>query len=409
MRSFSIPFAVVVLALSGVAAADDRPAMDAYVAEVLARNPSLHAGELRRDAFRDEAAAAGKWPDPFVSVMVDRVPQASGGEMPMIRYGVTQLLPWPGKLSLARQVVLRQGDGAGAEVDAQRLDLKLDAERAYLMLWMNAKRREINRAQRALASTIASAALGRYGAGLGDHHEVARAQVEVNAFDVEYVNLEGERGSVLAMLNALRNRPSDVAIPDPVDVGTSATPPALGLLVDRAIANRPELRRMKAMQDEADTMAALARREPFPDMMTGIWANQMIGGAPTMGFMIGATLPIFGGSRGSHLGAALDARASSAAAGAEAMRAMIRAEVADALVKVQTATRLLELVETVAVPKAHESFDAALARYGAGALDIVGVLDAQRALQTAELVRVDARVRRALAIAELDHAIGGSS
>ena len=142
--------------------------------------------------------------------------------------------------------------------------------------------------------------------------------------------------------------------------------------------------------------------------MTGIWANQMIGGAPTMGAMLGITLPVFGASRGSHLGAAYDARAHSAAADAEAMRAMIRAEVADALVKVQTSTRQLDFVVTVALPKAHESFDAALAGYGAGTLAILGVLDAQRSLQAADLVLIDARVRRAVAIAELERAIGGT-
>jgi outer membrane protein TolC len=362
---------------------------------------------LRRDSYRDEAIAAGKWPDPFVSVMVDRVPQANGGEMPMIRYGVTQMLPWPGKLSLMRLAVERQGEGAGAELDTRRLDLRFEAERAYLMLWMNAKRREVNRAQRALASTITSAALGRYGAGIGEHHEVARAQVEINALDIEHINLEGERASIVAMLNALRNQPSDLAFADPVDVTPPATTLALGPLVDKAVANRPELRRMKAMQNESEAMAAFSRREPYPDIMTGIWANQMIGGPPTMGGMIGFTIPVFGASRGSHRGSAFDARASGAAEDAEGMRAMIRAEVADALVKVQTATRQLDLIESIALPKAHESFDAALARYGASTLDIVGVLDAQRALQSAELFLIDARVRRALAEAELEHAIGG--
>jgi cobalt-zinc-cadmium efflux system outer membrane protein len=257
--------------------ADDRANMEAYVAEVLTSNPSLHASVLRRDAYREEGVATGKWPDPFVSVMVDRVPQAMGGDMPMIRYGVTQMLPWPGKLPLMRLVVDRQGDGAAAEVDTRKLDLRLAAERTFMMLWMNAKRRELNRSQRALASTIASAALGRYGAGLGQHHDVVRAQVEINTLDVEHIDLEGERASIIAMLNALRNRPSDVAVTDPVDVGPPSSTFALGPLVEKALATRPELRRMKAMHDESEAMAAFSRREPYPDIMTGIWANQMIG------------------------------------------------------------------------------------------------------------------------------------
>ena len=409
MRTLCVHALVLSLVVATTAHADDRTSMDRYVAEVAAQNPSLRAGALRRDSFGEEAIATGKWPDPFVSVMVDQVPQATGGQMPMVRYQVTQMLPWPGKLGFMREAVEKRGEGAGADLDVRRLDLRLAAERAYVMLWMNAKRRELNRSQRALASTIASAALGRYGAGLGDHHDVARAEVEVNALDVEQINLEGERGSIVAMMNALRNEPSDRPIADPIDLATPSPPPTLGSLSDLALARRPELRRMTAMQNEEGAMAALARREPYPDLMTSLWANQMIGGPPTMGGMVGFALPVFGASRASHLGAAFDARAGGAAQDAEAMRAMIRGEVADALVKLQTASRQVEIVETVASPKAHESFDASLAAYGTGRVDILSVLDSRRALQTAEAMLIEARAQRALAAADLERATGGSS
>lgn len=200
---------VLFIVASGAIASPARaadPALGHYVEEVLARNPSVQARALRRNAFRSEAAAADKWPDPSVAVMVDRVPDR-GVEMPMVRYQVTQMVPWPGKLSLMRDAVSRQGDGAESDLDTRRLELRLSAKRAYYMLALNTKRREVTRASRNLSATIASAALGRYGAGTGGHHEVARAQVEVSALDVAQINLEGERTSLVAMLNALRNTP----------------------------------------------------------------------------------------------------------------------------------------------------------------------------------------------------------
>ena len=60
------------------------PDMDAFVREVLARSPSVRAEGLRRDASRREATAEGLLPDPVGSVMVDRVPEHTGGEMPMM-------------------------------------------------------------------------------------------------------------------------------------------------------------------------------------------------------------------------------------------------------------------------------------------------------------------------------------
>jgi hypothetical protein len=89
--------------------------------------------------------------------MVDRVPQADEFEMPMIRYQATQMFPWPGKLPLMRSAVEKQQEAAGADVDVRRFDRLLDAKRAFYVLALNAPRREIDRASRSLATTIADA------------------------------------------------------------------------------------------------------------------------------------------------------------------------------------------------------------------------------------------------------------
>jgi len=378
---------------------------DAFVHDVLARNPRLRAGALRRASFQDEAIASGKWPDPSVAVMVDRVPDRMA-EMPMVRYQLSQMVVWPGKLGLMRSAVERQGDAAAADLDTQRIELRLAARRGYAMLRFNAKRREVNRTNRSLAVTIASAALGRYSAGVGGHHEVARAQVEVNALDVELLNLEGERTSMVAMLNALRNRPIDAPMAEPKPSEPVHHDFVLSALTERAMHSRSELRGIRAMQDEALAMASLARKEPYPDVMGSVWFNQMIGGPNTMGFMVGATLPLFGLSRSQHRAAAFEARAQGAVEDQASMRAMIRFEVADAFTKFQTAVRQLDLIETVALPKTRESFQASLAGYGSGSADIVGVLDARRALQSAELARTEAQSQIEIAEAELERAVG---
>jgi outer membrane protein, heavy metal efflux system len=404
-RRLALPLALALVTVAPNASAwAAELTLDGFVGEVLARNPSLKAQVLRRGAFHEEAKAAGAYPDPALSVMLDRVPM--GAEMPMIRYQLSQMLPWPGKLDLARGAVERQGDASAAQLETRRLDLRLDAKRGWYMLVLNKKRREVNLAGRDLAATIAAAALGRYGAGTGDHHEVARAEVEVSALDVELLNLEGEHTSIVAMLNALRDRPTDAAIPEPTDPPARPANEALAKLVDQAVEQRPELKEMEAMRGEALTMARMARKEPLPDLMVSAWVNQNIGAAPSFGVMLGGTVPLFGVAKQRHRAAAFDARAEGAAQDQAAMRAMVRFEVTDASVKMQTASRRLSLLRTVALPKSRESFEASLAGYSAGRVEIVGLLDARRALQAAELAAVEAEALRATAIAELERAVG---
>ena len=405
MRPIAFVVAAAVL-VTPVAALADPPTADALVREVRERNPSVKARELRRDALGSEARGAGIYPDPQVFVMVDRVPQAHSAEMPMVRYQVTQMFPWPGKLPLMRTAIERQRDGSGAELDLRRLNLRLDAKRAYYMLLLNGKRREINRANRNLAVTIAQAALGRYSTGLGGHHDVVRAQVEVNALDVELTNLDGERSTAVAMINALRDRPFDEPTGEPQLVPSPQTDENVGALIDRANAQRPELRGMRAMQAEATTMADLARRERYPDVMGSVWMNQNIGAPPSAGGMVGITIPVFGISRQGYRAAAFDQRAQGAAEDAGAMRAMIRFEVAAAVVRVQTIARRVELVETVVLPKARESLEVSLAGYGASTLDVLSLLDSRRSLQSASLALAEAQIEREVALAELERAVG---
>ena len=164
---------------------------------------------------------------------------------------------------------------------------------------------------------------------------------------------------------------------------------------------------MQSMQSEATAMAALARRERYPDVMGSVWMNQNIGAPASAGGMIGFTIPVFGIARQGYRAGAFDARAQGAGEDAGAMRAMIRFEVADALIRFQTTTRRGDLIETVVLPKARESFETSLAGYGAGTVDVVGLLDARRSLQTASLAVADARIEREIAIAELERATGG--
>ena len=402
---------VVFLASTSIAfsaSAADRE-LNAFVSEVIAQNPGLKARVLERASVQREASAAGLWPDPQVSVMVDNLPERMGGEMPMVRYQVSQMVPWPGKLQLMEEALARRADGRAALAQGKQLDLARDAKRAYFMLAQNAGFRALNQSSRDLLATVVNAALARYGTGVGGHHEVVRAEVERNALDVEAIDLDGERISTVAMMNALRNAKTDAPFQDPpLPPAPDGTPaPALVSLLRLAETQRPELAAMRAMQREETTMASLARRERLPDFMTSVWYNQMLGEPDGAGLMVGATLPLFNVARQNRRAEAADLRAESAGSDLEAMRAMIRFEVADALRRVATANRSLELIVRVAAPRAEQSFSSSLSGYSTGSIDIVGVLEAWRALQSIERSRIEAVIARAMAVADLERATGG--
>jgi outer membrane protein TolC len=142
--------------------------------------------------------------------------------------------------------------------------------------------------------------------------------------------------------------------------------------------------------------------------MTSVWYNQMLGMPDSYGVMVGATVPLFNVGRQNRRAEASELRAGSAGSELSAMQNMIRFEIADASRKLVTAERTLALIRGVAAPRANQSFVSALAGFSTGSVEIVGVLDAWRALQSIERARVEAVVTRLMAIADLERAIGGS-
>jgi outer membrane protein, heavy metal efflux system len=402
-------FAVVVLAVPA-RAEEPVSGVDRLVAEVVARNPSLRARVLARNAAERRAGAAALWPDPEASLMLDRVSKQMEGEMPMLRYQLDQMIPWPGKLGLMQSAAERRTDAAQASSATQALDLVRDAKRAYWMLLLNRGLRDVNGAGRALLDTIARAALARYGAGNGAHHDVVRAQVEQSSSDVEAIDLEGDRVATVAMLNALRDMPASTPIEEPSEPQRVLVPsiPELARLERAALERRPELEQMRAMQREEVAMAALARRERYPDLMTSFWYNQMLGEPDSAGVMLGVTLPLFNVRRQSRLARASELSSASVGSDLRAMQAMIRFEVADAVRKLVTASRTLDLVREVAAPRANQSYSAAVAGYSTGNIDIVGVLDAWRSLQAVERARVESVAAGLTALADLERAVGGT-
>jgi len=342
--------------------------------------------------------------------MADYLPSmGTGAQMPMLRVQLTQMVMWPGKLPLMRDASRSQADAAGANLETRKLDLTLEARRGYFMLAMNEKRRELNRAARGLATTLAAAALARYASQNGGHHEVVRAELDVQALDVEYEALAGEQRGTRAMLNALRFQPPDAALDLPPAIAW--TPPqtySIDHLVARAAEGRPELREMAAMKTGMSRMADLARKEPYPDLMVGGWYNQMLMPAPSsFGAMVGGNIPVWGAGRARLKAAALDSRADAVSRDAASMNSMIRAQVVDAVIRLETADRQITLLESSVVPKAKENFKTSLVAYSTGGADMVGVLDARRSLQAVELMLIEARVQREIALALLERAVGG--
>lgn len=364
------------------------------LAEVRAQSPSLTAANARISAARRAWDATGKPADPMLSIELDNLGFAKESPAPMLTYMLEQPIPIPGTLGLQERIAARARERTEADLTTLQRDLDVAAARAYVMLWRTQGELSVLERQRTLLEDLNAAALARMATGADTHHDVIQSQVEALALQNRQTRIAAEQTGALAMLNALRARPSAEPI-----VATEPFP-ALGALESsdaleqEALRQRPELRGMSAMAEEERAMAALMRTERWPMLSVGAFYNQDLEMPDSIGFVVRGTLPVFGASRQSSKAAESEARASAVEADRSAMELMIQAELRSVAAIHRAAGERVSLLQDVAVPRAEQALLQAQSSYRTGMMAFASVIQDQRMLTELRMELIAAKAER---------------
>lgn len=398
---------LVVLHTGGMARAETSDlTLPALVAALRARSPSVAAAAGRHQAARVAVGRARALDDPSLTAMVDDVPLRITGGMPMFRFQVTQMLPFPGKRGRMAAVADHEAAAAGTRVDTAALDVVSEGRRLFHRLVQLGEARRINREQRALVQSLVQMATGRLAAGTGSHHDVLKMQTEATMLDDGLIMLDADRREMAAMLNALLDLPAEAVVAEPVATWTPARALDRQRLVQTALERRPELREMAAMGAAERAMAEVARREYYPDLMVGALYDARMGREDGLGAMVGVNLPLWIGSKQKLDVEAAELRARAVDRERAAMAAMVRGQIERSLARVEAAERRLALIDAEFLPRAQQTFDAAIKAFPTGMMPALEMLDDLRAVQGQRLARVTAAVERELALVDLGRAVG---
>jgi outer membrane protein TolC len=380
------------------------------IPEVLKCNPKLASARSNSEAASHVIPRVQTLSDPQLSIMSEDTPFKSGSElMPMIRYQISQMFPFPGKLALRGKIAEQGLEIARSEESTTIRDLILQTKRLYYELYLNQAARRINEQNRVLIRRFVDGALIRYKAGKGEYAEVLKAQIEFQMLENELLTLQNDRAMVASMLNALLDRPANASVGEPVEEFSPPKSFNYEALVQTAMQQCSELKGMQAMIIEKKSMAALARRDFYPDLMISAQYQQITkGGDDAWGVGVGMNLPIWINRKQKREAAEAEARAMAAESTLEGMRAMIRSQIQGALVKLQTTESRLTLYKTSLIPATIQTLDAGEARYRAGMGDFLMLLDTQRQLKALALDYERARMEREQLLADLERATCGA-
>ncbi len=373
-------------------------------------NPRAAAARSFAQAAQARVPGATRPPDPQVQLGFMNYMVPSLAPMPtlgMRQVQVMQMLPLGGKLAMAGRVAGAQASAAGERAQEVTWELRSDIAMSFYDLYATDRRLGVMRGTVRLLQDIEKTAASMYRVGDGRQTDVLRAQVEIARMVEDTVRMQSMRQTMVARLNALLDRPTDVAVGVPALPQFPESIPSREWLDSLAHGSRPMIRAGLEEVRAAEAAEQLARKEIWPDLQVGAQYAQRggeMGGTERMGsLMVGASIPIFARDRQYRMREETNAMKQMAQAEVAMMRADTRGKMGEAYANLVRARNLAQLYRSTVLPQAEATVASALAAYRVGGVDFMTLLDDQMTVNKyrQELFALDADQGKAWADLEM--------
>jgi NodT family efflux transporter outer membrane factor (OMF) lipoprotein len=400
------------------------PDLDALIRQATTANQSLKAAVARFEQARAASRVTRSQWWPTVNLNPDvRRERFSQNQEPF--FGISHATTIRAPLDLSYEIdlwgrVRRSFESARADAQASAADLQntllsIQAEVAqnYFNLRAVDRQRRIVKESIELRREARTLLQGRIDAGAGAELDLARADTEVASAEADLVRLDRQRNSLEAALAIL----TGVALPDftlAEDTDAAALPPVPGALPSELLERRPDVATAERRLAASNARIGMAKAAFFPVLrLTGSagyasaeldslfsWDSRIWSLGPSL------SLPIFAGGRNR----ANLARSRSAF---EEALALYRQQVLIAFAEVQETLTALKLLATESEAMgrmhaaAHRTFDLARARYDAGVVSYLEVIESQRTVLNVDLELARLVGQRQSSTVQLIKALGG--
>jgi outer membrane protein TolC len=406
MLPFQIQTAVVAVLLGAPSAPREDAALAALIEEALSQSPMLGAtGEAVLRA-EERPSQAGALEDPMFSFSYQNdgwAPSLGQEIMTLLRFGLAQDLPYPGKRELRRNLALKGVESMVQARERARLDLVASVERSYFGLVEARALLALLDEEEALWRQTEAVARSRYSVGQGVQQDVLRVQIELTRLEERRAMLDADVSIRSAELNALVGRPAGEPVESARELVLEPLSSAALEVLEAAREKSPELAAARIAIEEARLEVALAEKERKPDFrLGGAYMNR--GGLPPMWeAAVDVSLPVRGEKRDAAVAEA-KALDREAALRLESVELALRFRTEERQARLKSQERIAALYLDGVIPQNQLSVEAALASYRVGNVPFVTVLEALSRLYLDRALHVRTLALHAVLRSELESA-----
>ena len=381
------------------------------VNEAYEANPEIRAAVRRLSLAQMKIATARSLDDPMLSVRDWQTPLSKPWDLnqAQLMFMVQQTFPNHEKRDMRARVASDSVEVAASDLEAMRQEVAAEVRKICTELLRNADAFKLHHQEAALMKEALDTAMVQYTTGKVSQADVLRAQMAVTKLDEHIIELEQERDSARAQLNALLGRRPDEAIEI---TGTYAAPvnvPAAEELEQAAIEHRPELAALRKQIAASQDAAHLTRMATRPDFTVGLGYMLMpTGSASRNAYMAEFSMNMPRWNRDRHEGEAKQADAATAVTQAEldARTSAVFLEVRQAQIDLLAAEKRVKLYRDTLLPQADAVFQAATAAYRNNRAEFANLIDSQNVLLDVQTALYTASAAVDAGVARLERTTG---
>jgi cobalt-zinc-cadmium efflux system outer membrane protein len=344
------------------------------LARLSADSPRVRAIRASVDVARVDALAAGRWPDPRLTV--DRESVAGITEYLTM---VAQPLPITGRRGLAVQAATASSSATASRADEGLRRLRADVRLAFAdLVAAHTRERELTAARDRLRD-LAQVLARREAAGDAAGFDRLRAEREVLDVDADLTVIAADRVRAQAILASyLSGIPDSSLLAAATSPPSSSTVPPLEALLMQAESTRGELRAFRQEVEAARFAVRAAERSriPEPEVVAGTKSSSAGGGDLGSVLSVHASIPLFDRARPER--ALAEARAAQAEARAASFLTVLRGDVTALRAAVIQRRDGAARYRAEALESAAQIERIAQVGYDAGERSILELLDAYR-------------------------------
>lgn len=334
-------------------------------------NPQIRAAQQSWDAAQQVPTQVSTLPDPqFTLQQVN-----AGGPRPFAGYtnsdfayvglGVSQEIPYPGKLRLRGEMAKRDADAIAQEVQIVRRSVLAGVKSAYFQLAYLSQTFRILESDGQVLEQIEKAADTRYRSGMGNQQEVLQTQVEqtklLREIAMHHLEVAKAQAAIKQLLGRSQSSP-DIETPDLTE---TTLPYTTDELLAAATAQNPSISSAQQMVEKRKLGVDLAHKDFYPDFnVQYMWQRT----DPTQFrayymFSVGVKVPIYRSRKQRPELALAEADLSRAQSEAESQAQQVAFEVRTAFDTADKTAELLKIDSEGLLPQARAEFQSGLAAY----------------------------------------------